>query len=336
MFFRRKNTAPPALTLEGALGPNDRLDTAAAITVPAPQAMCVADGALLVSSGQDVLRLARWGDAPQVWHRFDETITALASNGGRVAVGLGAGLVVLDAGTQVPWATPQVGTIADLVFLSDDELAVVDPGYGPDQPILSLAPWDDVARGQVLGIRAGGAVRKIAQGLHCPMGVVAEGHSLLITELDRARIVDSAGKVRLAGLPAYAGRLRKTARGYALACLSRRDPLIEFLKTEPAFVRLMKDTIPPQHWIAPRANPGFAHDLPITLGATRLHGAIKPWAPSFSYGLVIELNADLMPTGSAHSRANGLRHAISDVCDWNGDLIALSRASGEILNLGAA
>ncbi|MES2666200.1 MAG: hypothetical protein V4712_08880 [Pseudomonadota bacterium] len=336
MFFRRKITAPPALTLEGALGPNDRLDRAPAIAVPSPQAMCLADGALLVSSGQNVLRLTRWGDAPQVWHRFDTAVTALASHGDRVAVGLGTELAVLEAGDQVPWPAPQARSIADLLFLSGDELAVVDPGYGPDQPILSLAPWDDVARGQVLGIRAGGEARQIAQGLHCPMGMVAEGQSLLITELDRARIVDATGKVRLAGLPGYAGRLCRTARGYALACLSRRDPLIEFLKTEPAFVRLMKDSIAPQHWIAPRTSPGFAHDLPITLGATRLHGAIKPWAPSFSYGLVIELDATLMPTGSAHSRANGLRHAISDVCDWNGDLIALSRASGEILNLGAA
>jgi hypothetical protein len=138
-----------------------------------------------------------------------------------------------------------------------------------------------------------------------------------------------------AGFPAYLGRLRKTAKGYALACLSRRDPLIEFLKTEPDFVRLMKGTIAPSYWIAPRERPEFAHDQPITLGATRLHGAIKPWAPSFSYGLVIELDTNLTPTGSAHSRANGKRHAIADVCDWNGDLIALSRASGEILNLGA-
>ena len=38
-----------------------------------------------------------------------------------------------------------------------------------------------------------------------------------------------------------------------------------------------------------------------------------------------------MPVGSAHSRANGRRHAISDVVVWNGDLIAVSKASGETL-----
>ncbi len=97
----------------------------------------------------------------------------------------------------------------------------------------------------------------------------------------------------------------------------------------------MKARISPHYWIAPRATPEFSHDFPIELGATRLFGEVKPWAPSFSYGLVIEMDEKLMPTGSAHSRANGMRHAISDVAVWNGDIIAVSRASGEILNLGS-
>jgi hypothetical protein len=42
-----------------------------------------------------------------------------------------------------------------------------------------------------------------------------------------------------------------------------------------------------------------------------------------------------MPVASAHSRANGFRHAISDAAVWNGDLIAVSKSSGELLNLGA-
>ncbi len=44
-----------------------------------------------------------------------------------------------------------------------------------------------------------------------------------------------------------------------------------------------------------------------------MFGEIKPWAPSFSYGLVIETDSAMMPVASAHSRANGVRHAISDV-----------------------
>ena len=62
----------------------------------------------------------------------------------------------------------------------------------------------------------------------------------------------------------------------------------------------------------------------------------SPGRPPYSYGLVIELSSALMPVGSAHSRADGRRHAISDALVWNGDLVAVSKASGELLNLGCS
>ena len=131
-------------------------------------------------------------------------------------------------------------------------------------------------------------------------------------------MVDPSGLVLLAGYPAYLGRIRRIGDGYPMACLSRRDPLIEFLKTEPEFVARMKASMEPRHWISPRLDAEFSHEFPIELGATRLFGEIKPWAPSFSYGLLIETDSAMMPVGSAHSRANGIRHAISDVVSWNG------------------
>jgi hypothetical protein len=331
------------MTLEGVLGPNDRLDQARAIQVDSPDGLSVcADGRLLFSSGRSVFALRKWGEPPQSFAQFERPVTALcASPGGLVAAGMvGGGLVVCDAsGRPVKgWKTPPgLTAAADAVFLSEDELAVVDHGYKPGEPLLSLAPWDDVSRGKLIAVRRDGDSRAIANGLHCPMGV-SPGRSgeLLVTEFERARIVDGSGKVRQSGYPGYLGRLRKTASGYVMACLSRRDPLIEFLKTERSFVGAMKATIAPQHWIAPRISPEFSPDFPIELGATRLFGEIKPWAPSFSYGLVIELSETLAPLGSAHSRASGRRHAISDALVWNGALIAVSKASGELLNLGCA
>ena len=160
--------------------------------------------------------------------------------------------------------------------------------------------------------------------------------TLVLTELERARVIEASGRALQSGYPAYLGRIRKIAAGYALACLSRRDPLIEFLKTENEFVARMKANIEPRHWISPRATPEFSHDFPIELGATRLFGEIKPWAPSFSYGLVIETDGAMTPIGSAHSRANGIRHAISDVAAWNGSLIAVSRASQQLLKFDPA
>ncbi len=331
------------MTLEGALGPNNRLEEARGFRVDAPEALCVgADGRLLFSAGQSVLCLGKWGGPAQGFAAFEQPVTTLCSSpGGLVAVGmLGGGLRVCDgSGRAVSDWKPAAGltAVADALFLSEDELAVADHGYKLDEPLFSLAPWDDVARGRLMAVRRDGESRALAGGLRCPMGVARDVRGeLIFTEFEGARIVDVSGKVRQAGYPGYLGRLRRTGRGYVMTCLSRRDPLIEFLKTERKFVDAMKATVPPQQWIAPRIKPEFRHDFPIEAGATRLFGEIKPWAPSFSYGLVIELSEALMPVGAAHSRADGRRHAVSDALLWNGDLVAVSKASGELLNLGCA
>ncbi len=343
-LFRSRRHQPPTMTLEGVLGPNGRLDSAAGIKIEAPDALCVAtDGRLLASSGTRVLAFAAWGAAPETFATFDAPVTALCHGpGGLVAFGLAGGRLAVRDASGKPldgWTLPagRIVSVVDCAFTSDSELVLVDCGHGAGDSLLALAAWDDVARGQLVTLHRSGETRTVASNLHCPMGLCLDGEGgMLVSLLERASIVDATGTVRQAGYPGYLGRLRRTSGGFALACLSRRDPLIEFLKTERAFVAEMKAKIAPRHWIAPRATPEFSHDFPIELGATRLYGEVKPWAPSFSYGLLIETDAGLMPVGSAQSRANGQRHAICDVAVWNGDLIAVSKASGEILNLGAA
>ena len=329
------------MTLEGVLGPNSRLDEADSMAVEAPQALCAsADGRLLYSSGNAVHALTRWGAEAERWAAFDAPVTALAASGtGLVAAGLEGGrLAVLDASGKAlsGWAVP-AGTksIVDCAFDGEDEIVVVDNGYAHDEDFMAVATWDEVGRGRVSSLARSGAPRTLAEGLHCPMGLTrdAEGE-WLVSLFERAAVVDLAGKVRRWGYPGYPGRLRRTATGYVMACLARRDPLIEFLKTQNDFVAEMKAEIAPRHWISPRARPEFSHDFPIEMGSTRLFGEIKPWAPSFSYGLVIEMDADMMPVASAHSRANGTRHDITDALVWNGELFAVSRASAELLKVG--
>lgn len=342
-LLRSKRTPAPTMTLEGLLGPNGRLDQAERVLVDNPDALCVTrDGHLLFSSGTRIMSLDKWGSEPAVWATLDARITALCSSaGGLIGVGLAGGrLVVLDqSGASVAgWhlAAGQLASVVDCAFRTEDELLLVDCGYGADVNVLAQGSWDDDARGRLVSLRSSGETTVIGVGLHCPMGVcLDDGGKVLIALLERAAIVDGAGNVRQSGYPGYLGRLRRTSSGFALACLSRRDPLIEFLKSEPDFVAQMKTNITPNQWIAPRANPEFSHDFPIELGATRLFGEVKPWAPSFSYGLLIELDATLMPVGSSQSRANGSRHAICDVVEWAGSLVTVSKASGEILKLGA-
>ncbi len=341
MLFARKVKEAPGMTLEGVLGPNNRLDEAAAIRVEKPEALSVsAEGHLLFSSGKQICRMRRWGEAPEDWARFERPVTALSSSAdGLVAVGLqGGAIAVIDASGQAVdgWSMPpDLVSVSDCAFLSSEEIAVVANGYCDDQNLLSLAPWDEVGRGSIAIIGRSKEPRIVTGALHCPIGITHDfAGGLIVSQLERASIVDLSGRVLQSGYPGYLARIRKTDAGYVMACLSRRDPLIEFLKTEPIFLADMKASLDPRYWIAPRATPEISHDFPIELGAARLFGDIKPWAPSFSYGLVIELDEKLMPIASAHSRANGSRHAICDVCMWNGDLIAISRASSELLNLG--
>jgi len=326
------------MTLEGVLGPNTFMDDAPSMVVETPQALCVVeDGRLLFSSGKKVFTIGKWQDQPELWCEFGQPVTALCSSpGGSIGVGMADGSYTVrdKAGLAMDgWAQPSgLASVADCIFVTEDEIAIVDNGYSDSQEILSIAPWDETARGQVVAINRNGTTRQLAGGLHCPMGIARDTDGeLIVSLLERACVVDLSGKVRQSGFPAYLGRLRTTDTGFFISCLSRRDPLIEFLKTEKEFVAEMKAKIDSHHWISPRANPEFSHDFPIELGATRLFGEIKPWAPSFSYGLVIETDKDLIPTGSAHSRANGTRHAISDAVSWNGDVIAVSTASGELL-----
>jgi hypothetical protein len=329
------------MTLEGALGPNDRLELAPGLRINAPEALSVApDGRLLISSGTRVMALGEWGETPVPLVECHRRVTALGTSpAGLIAVGLaGGGVAVLDAsgGPVEGWLLPTDLTAAnDCVFVSENELLVADCGHADDANFLAMAIWDDDARGKIVAIGRGIEPRTVATGLNCPMGICLDAAGRPVASLlERASIVDLDGRTLQAGYPAYPGRLRRTSKGYALACLSRRDPLIEFLRHEPEFVAEMKAGLEPRHWIAPRISPEFSAEFPIELGATRLFGEIKPWAPSFSYGLVIETDERFLPVGSAHSRANGLRHAISDVVEWKGNLVAVSRASGEIVNVG--
>jgi hypothetical protein len=217
------------MTLEGVLGPNNRLEEARGIRVEVPDALCVgADGRMFVSAGRSVLYLPKWGQPLQCYVEFERPVTAVASSkSGMLAVGtLGGGLLVCDgSGRALSGWKPPAGltAAADALFLSENELAVVDHGYKPDEPLLSVAPWDDVGRGKLLVVRRDGEPRVLASGLNCPMGVSLDARGeLIVTELERARIVDVSGKVRRAGYPGYLGRLRKAENGYVMASLQRR------------------------------------------------------------------------------------------------------------------
>ncbi len=345
MFTRKKPRASRILLLDGPLRPNDLLDRAGAMAVADPDDLCLTrDGALLLSSGARLLRLRDWGGEFDELAVFDHPIGALATrDDGLIAVGLrGGGLHLLasDATPLPVWAAPRgsaTNNIRALRFLRDGALLVAnacaDPGTDAADDIRDL--FAPAGTGQVLRLTETGTGEVLASGLRYPHGLTETASGdVLIAESWAARVRDPAGKAVLTDAPGYPARITPTPDGgHILSLFARRDPLIEFVLSEPKFLARMTAEIDPAYLIAPRLGVDHDHRLPTQMGATRLFGETKPWAPSFSYGLVIRLDADFTPLASAHSRADGARHGITAALDWRGDLIAISKGAGALLKV---
>ncbi len=97
------------------------------------------------------------------------TALCCSSPGGLVAVGtLGGGLRVYDGSGRARrgWTSPSgLTAVADALFLSEDELAVVDHGYSAEAPLLSMAPWDGSRAGSSSPCESDGELRVLASGL---------------------------------------------------------------------------------------------------------------------------------------------------------------------------
>jgi len=331
--------------LDGPLLPNDALETAAAASLEAPDDIAVgADGALLVADGASVMRFD--GDdlsQPQLLGRFGGPVTALCRGAGATAVvavaGEGLHILSTESGktSLLSAAGPLVHAVTACRMTADGAVlatrATTEAGDYPFTHELFAARGS----GQVLRVSADGECTVLATGLHGPHGVAeAAGGAILVAETWGAavRLLEPSGTLRtvLANFAGYPGRLAPLAAGgFVMACLSRRDPLVDFVRGERAFAARMMREIAPEHWVAPRLDSRIDVNVPAQAGATRLFGEIKPWAPSLSYGLVVALDGDFVPYASFHSRANGLRHGITGVAEWNGRIVAVSKATGEVL-----
>ncbi|MEJ8573539.1 hypothetical protein [Microbaculum marinum] len=343
MFGRRAEAQPSFPLLDGPLRPNDALEEAEAIPVAEPHDMCIAaDGSLLVSSGASLLRMNDWGDGgPVRVAEFGGAVTALACrDDGLAAVGIeGEGVKVLDADFAVhdglyETDTRPTGTTA-LVFASNGDLLAADAGRDGGAYPYTRELFADSGGGRILRISENGTTTTVASQLRCPHGMVeTSAGSLVISECWASGLRTTGPEAGFNELPGNPGRIhRRQSGGYLLACLSRRDPLIDFIRTEEAFAARMMAEIEPEYWVAPRLSAQADYRYPVQSGATRLFGETKPWAPSLSYGLVVLLDTDFQPGASLHSRANGTRHGITTAVEWRGGIVALSRGSGELLRV---
>jgi hypothetical protein len=312
-----------------------------------PDDICLAaDGTLLVTSGKAILRLADWNsDKFEPVAEFDRSVTALdCREDGTIAVALDqAGIQLVDSHGKIysPWKSktlsPKTGRA--LRFCQDGSLFVADACQAQGRFPHLHDLFAEAGSGRVLKLEDNGDGEVVAEGLRYPHGIAEiEPGLLAIAEswsacLSRIPNKTSRKSILIGDLPGYPARIHPFPEGFILTCFARRDPLIEFILTEKRYVARMTQELPPELWIAPRLSAQPDYRLPIQSGATRLFGALKPWAPSFSYGLVMILDPNFMPMTSAQSRANGRRHGITAALQWRGDLIAVSKGNNELLKL---
>jgi len=342
--------------MDGPLRPNALLDAA-----PVALALNDVDNVtpwqerLLCSTGGEILHLARTAGRLVITERraFETPVSFIATEpSGGLAVGLdGKGVLVVD-GPHAGRMIAEAGGRALLcptaaLFLTPDDLIIANGAA--DHP---AAEWKRnlMERGQSGSIwsvdlrRPNAEPEVLAGGLAFPNGLaLASDKKLYISEAWLHRVVtlgDQRGArpiVLLQDLPAYPGRIAPAPDGgFWLSLFAPRNQLVEFVLRENAYRRRMIDNIDPAYWIAPALSSGSSFLEPIQGGARKKLNMLKPWSPSWSYGLVARCNSRMRPFASLHSRADGAVHGVTSCCEAGGILYAAAKGAGRIVAVDPA
>ncbi|WP_426434794.1 SMP-30/gluconolactonase/LRE family protein [Bradyrhizobium genosp. P] len=340
--------------LDGALSPNDRLDTAVAIGEPlagVDDVIPAGDGGLYVSVGRRVLKLSGEDFSTRaVVTEFEDDAGGLALHpDGRLLVCVaGRGLAAVDPAKPTPrWCEAADGSalsgLLSVTAAPDGRIYAVEGSTGR-RP----AEW----RHDLMEKRSNG--RLIACGVNldnpqvllrdlpypCGVTVSSDGKALWLSESWAHRLsrfaLDGSGlgarEVIAGNMPGYPARLHPDGRGgLLLGVFARRTHLIEFVLKEDDFRQEMMATIPPDHWVAPALVGGSDCLEPMQIGAVKALGIQKPWAPPRSYGLLVHLDAEGEPTDSLHSRAGGRFHGVTSACATNRGVFIAARGAGRLL-----
>jgi len=342
--------------MDGPLRPNALLDAA-------PVALSLADvdnlarhrGALLCSSGSQVLRVTSQGAALVAGdvRAFEQSVTFVAAGPcDSLAVGLdGRGVLILEgphAGKAIAEAGGQpLRSPTDGLFIDADRLIVANGAEG-----MTAADWkrDLMERGATGSLwlidlsTPGATATQIGKSLAFPTGLAhaADGR-LYVSEAWRHRILafgkeaTSAPQAVLSDLPAYPGRIAPARDGgFWLALFAPRNQLVEFVLREDNYRRRMIDSLDPNFWIAPALSSGASFLEPIQGGARKKLNMLKPWSPSWSYGLVANCGPTMQPLRSFHSRADGAIHGVTSCCEFNDKLYIAAKGSGRIVAVDLA
>jgi hypothetical protein len=337
--------------MDGPLRPNALLDAApAALSLADVDNLTLHRGALLCSSGSQLLRLAPQGTSLTASdaRAFEQPVTFVAAGlSDSLAIGLdGRGVLILEgphagkaiaeAGGQ-PLRSPTAG-----LFIDADRLIVAN---GAEARTVADGKRDLMERGATGSLwlidlsTPGATATQLGKDLAFPNGLAhaADGR-LHVSEAWRHRILafekNATGQPQpvLSDLPAYPGRIASARDGgFWLALFAPRNQLVEFVLREDTYRRRMIDTVDPNFWIAPSLSSGASFLEPIQGGARKKLNMLKPWSPSWSYGLVARCGPTMQPLRSFHSRADGAIHGVTSCCEFNDTLYVAAKGSGHIV-----
>ncbi len=335
-------TVPP---MDGALKPNDLLEVAsAAITVEQPDNLTVDGSRILFSSLGTLMSLDRAGEEwrARTIASFQTPITCVAADGhGSIAIGTDDGALLLIGGRH---DAQKIDKVADRALTCPTACAFADENtlilcLGSRTNPASRWKTDLMERNETGSLWSidlvGGATTRLADRLAFPFGLqIVDQGRVVVAESWKHRLVEIAGgkvKELLADLPAYPARLARSRDGYWLSAFAPRSQMVEFVMRERKFCLGMMANIDAEYWMAPTLISGRSHREPLQGGAIRHLGVLKPWSPTRSYGLLVELDAAFKPVRSLHSRAGGRRHGITSGVELDGVTLATSKGGGAIL-----
>ena len=336
--------------MDGAMRPNNALDKAETIALldGVDNLVSHAD-TLYFTQGSRLMSLSSAGLSPHLEAEFGAQVGAVAiSESGEIFVALDdGGLVTRPVATTAAWKAVDVGTApAFVTAMAFNEAGDLHLCVGSVVHRASEWKYDLMnvgSTGSLWVIKAGeGRGRKLLDGLAFPSGVscLPDGQ-LIVSEAWRHRLVRIGDGGRpipsLTDLPGYPGRIAVAGNGALWVCVfAPRSQMIEFVLREKAFRQQMIETIDDRYWMAPTLRAGKDFKEPVQGGGIRHLGIQKPWGPTRSYGLVIEVSDGNRIIRSLHSRSDGNRHGMTSIASWKGRIVASSKGDGALIALPTA
>ncbi|RTZ98508.1 MAG: hypothetical protein DSY90_04170 [Deltaproteobacteria bacterium] len=339
-LFRGKTiTIPP---LDGPFRANNTLEEAALFArLSSVDNLAVLNDRIIASSGDTLYAFDENGKAKML-QSYAANITALAvSPGNEWAVGLDTGELLI-AGHQAD-LPPSVKCITALAFAQDGSLWMANGStHHPPSAWVADLMEKNVSGSVWKGDPEGNNFRLISDKLAFPYGLLADNDGVVASESWRHRLVKIDGesgacRILVNHIPGYPSRLAPAPDGGAwLSVFAPRNRLIELVLQENAYRFDMMSRVPRDFWIAPALSSGRSFLEPLQCGSIKLMGIHKPWSPSRSCGMVVRLDAAMVPIDSFHSRANGTRHGTCSAVENGNRLFIAAKGDDALLTMNVS